>query len=45
MYGSNVDRKFTGHWYGYVTPDDVPILLDQHIGKEEIVDQLWRDQI
>ncbi|RWV83046.1 hypothetical protein GW17_00055397 [Ensete ventricosum] len=29
-------------WYGYVTPDDVPILLEQHIGKGKIVDHLWR---
>ncbi|RRT72106.1 hypothetical protein B296_00005793, partial [Ensete ventricosum] len=28
--------------YGYVTPDDVPILMEQHIGKGEIVDHLWR---
>ena len=45
IYGPNVDGEVTGHLYGYVTPDDVPILLDQRIGKEEIVDQLWRDQI
>lgn len=36
-----------GYWacisrYGYVTPDDVSILLEQHIGKGEIVDRLWR---
>lgn len=28
--------------YGYVTPDDVPILLEQHIGKGEVVGYLWR---
>lgn len=28
--------------YGYVTPGDVSILLEQHIGKGEIVDRLWR---
>lgn len=28
--------------YGYVTPDDVPALLDQHIGKGEIIEHLWR---
>lgn len=28
--------------YGYVAPDDVPTLLEQHIGKGEIVDWLWR---
>ncbi|KAJ0045733.1 hypothetical protein Pint_03813 [Pistacia integerrima] len=31
--------------YGYVTPDDVPLLLEQHIGKGEIVDLLWRGQM
>ncbi|KAG0467242.1 hypothetical protein HPP92_018822 [Vanilla planifolia] len=31
--------------YGYVTPVDVPLLLDQHIGKGEIVDYLWRGQM
>uniref|UniRef100_A0A0C9SB63 TSA: Wollemia nobilis Ref_Wollemi_Transcript_499_1826 transcribed RNA sequence n=1 Tax=Wollemia nobilis TaxID=56998 RepID=A0A0C9SB63_9CONI len=45
IYGPNADAKITGHWYGYVTPDDVPILLDQHIGKGEIVDRLWRGQM
>ncbi|XP_068637632.1 uncharacterized protein [Aristolochia californica] len=37
--------KVTGHWYGYVSPDDVLLLLEQHIGKGEIVDQLWRGQM
>merc|ERR1711915_41208 len=45
IYGPNADGEVTGHWYGYVTPDDVPILLDQHIGKGEIVDRLWRGQM
>ncbi|KAK8914130.1 hypothetical protein KSP39_PZI023968 [Platanthera zijinensis] len=29
--------------YGYVGPDDVPALLEQHIGKGEIIDHLWRE--
>eukprot|EP01018_Ginkgo_biloba_P024541 Gb_04765 [translate_table: standard] len=45
IHGPNPDGEVTGHWYGYVTPDDVPILLDQHIGKGEIVDRLWRGQM
>jgi hypothetical protein len=45
IYGPNADGEVTGHWYGYVTPDDVPILLDQHIGKGEIIDRLWRGQM
>ncbi|EEF39634.1 conserved hypothetical protein [Ricinus communis] len=45
IFGSSMNGLITGHWYGYVTPDDVPILLDQHIEKGEIVDQLWRGQM
>ncbi|XP_057982407.1 uncharacterized protein LOC131167627 [Malania oleifera] len=45
IFGSNSDGDVTGHWYGYVTPDDVPMLLEQHIGKGEIVDALWRGQM
>lgn len=45
IYGPNADGEVTGHWYGYVTPDDVPILLDQHIGKGEVVDRIWRGQM
>ncbi|KAG9446487.1 hypothetical protein H6P81_012615 [Aristolochia fimbriata] len=37
--------KIVGHWYGYVTPKDVPVLLDQQIEKGEIVDRLWRGQM
>ncbi|KAF3486632.1 hypothetical protein F2Q69_00055890 [Brassica cretica] len=32
----------SGHWYGYVTPDDVPAMLDQHIAKGEIIQNLSR---
>ncbi|KAJ9564209.1 hypothetical protein OSB04_000175, partial [Centaurea solstitialis] len=39
------DGKVCGHWYGYVTPDDVPALLDQHIGKGEIIERIWRGQM
>jgi len=28
--------------YGYVTPADVPDLIDLHIGKGEIIEKLWR---
>nr|GEY65875.1 altered inheritance of mitochondria protein 32-like [Tanacetum cinerariifolium] len=34
------DAKVSGHWYGYVTPSDVPELLDNHIGNGEIIDRL-----
>ncbi|PNY13881.1 altered inheritance of mitochondria protein 32-like, partial [Trifolium pratense] len=39
------DGKVMGHWYGYVTPNDVPALLDQHIAKGEIIQKLWRGQM
>ncbi|XP_010536751.1 PREDICTED: uncharacterized protein LOC104811674 [Tarenaya hassleriana] len=42
---SNINGKVSGHWYGYVTPDDVPVLLEQHIRKGKIVDRLWRGEM
>ncbi|CAJ1971524.1 unnamed protein product [Sphenostylis stenocarpa] len=37
--------EVTGHWYGYVTPDDVPLLLQHHIIKGDVLDSLWRGQM
>lgn len=31
-----------GHWYGYVTLDDVPRIVSQHICDDDIVKDLWR---
>ncbi|WJX64981.1 hypothetical protein P8452_49694 [Trifolium repens] len=45
IFGSSVNGEVTGHWYGYVAPDDVPLLLQQHIMKGEIIDPLWRGQM
>ncbi|KAM2583716.1 hypothetical protein TB2_044791 [Malus domestica] len=45
IYSPGSDGSITGHWYGYVTPDDVPELLDEHIGKGEIIERLWRGQM
>ncbi|XP_047980621.1 uncharacterized protein LOC125222174 [Salvia hispanica] len=45
IFGPNMKKEVTGHWYGYVMPEDVPLLLEQHIGKGEIVDFLWRGQM
>uniref|UniRef100_A0A7N1A9T2 Sucrase/ferredoxin-like family protein n=1 Tax=Kalanchoe fedtschenkoi TaxID=63787 RepID=A0A7N1A9T2_KALFE len=42
IFGSSIGGEVTGHWYGYVAPEDVPVLLEQHILKGEIVDWLWR---
>lgn len=45
IFGRNTHKEVSGHWYGYVTPDDVPQLLEQHVAKGEIVDWLWRGQM
>ncbi|KAL5718147.1 hypothetical protein ACHQM5_011083 [Ranunculus cassubicifolius] len=45
IFGANSDEKVMGHWYGYVTPEDVPQLLDKHIGKGEIIGRLWRGEV
>ncbi|KAI9128654.1 hypothetical protein K1719_000137 [Acacia pycnantha] len=45
IFGSNINGEIMGHWYGYVTPDDVPVLLQQHIIKGEILDSLRREKI
>ncbi|CAN6574939.1 unnamed protein product [Malus baccata var. baccata] len=45
IYSPGLDGSITGHWYGYVFPHVVPELLDQHIGKGEIIERLWRGQM
>ncbi|KAK9084589.1 hypothetical protein Sjap_025000 [Stephania japonica] len=45
IFGPTADGEKTGHWYGYVTPEDVPVLIQQHIGKGESIDRLWRGQM
>eukprot|EP01018_Ginkgo_biloba_P010099 Gb_24359 [translate_table: standard] len=42
IYAQNSDGEVSGHWYGYVTHDDVALVLDQHIGKGKIISRLWR---
>ncbi|KAL2652495.1 hypothetical protein R1flu_020623 [Riccia fluitans] len=37
--------QVSGHWYGYVVPEDVAVLLDQHIGQGKIIERLWRGQM
>ncbi|KAG5400986.1 hypothetical protein IGI04_015593 [Brassica rapa subsp. trilocularis] len=44
-YNPDSAGKISGNWYGYVTPDDVPELLDQHIAKGEIIQRIWRGQM
>ncbi|XP_066322513.1 uncharacterized protein [Miscanthus floridulus] len=45
IFSSDAKGGVTGHWYGYVVPDDVPVLLHKHIEQGEIVDHLWRGQM
>ncbi|CAN8301787.1 unnamed protein product [Cochlearia groenlandica] len=45
IYGSNINQRVTGHWYGFVTIEVVPQLLEQHIIKGKIVDHLWRGEM
>lgn len=34
-----------GNWYGYVTPEDVPHIVDRHIRDDDIVEELWRGRM
>ncbi|KAF2292270.1 hypothetical protein GH714_018340 [Hevea brasiliensis] len=43
VYNPDSEGKIMGHWYGYVTPDDVPEILDQHIGQGVVIERIWRD--
>ncbi|XP_074573684.1 uncharacterized protein LOC141830096 [Curcuma longa] len=45
IFGPTISEAVSGHWYGYVTPEDVPTLLEQHIGKGKIIEHLWRGQM
>ncbi|KAE8718209.1 hypothetical protein F3Y22_tig00110017pilonHSYRG00159 [Hibiscus syriacus] len=45
IFSPDSEGKITGNWYGYVTPDDVPELLEQQIAKGEIIERLWRGQM
>eukprot|EP00250_Pteridium_aquilinum_P004544 c14747_g1_i1 orf=440-1483(-) len=45
IYSPDASGEVAGHWYGYVAPKDVPVLLDEHIGKGKIIDKLWRGQM
>ncbi|XP_074320111.1 uncharacterized protein LOC141656921 [Silene latifolia] len=45
IFGCSINGEISGYWYGYVTLEDVPKLLEQHIVKGEIVESLWRGQM
>lgn len=44
-YAGNVLIYPGGHWYGYVTPADVPKLIDRHLVEQQIVSSLWRGRM
>ena len=44
-YAGNVLIYPEGDWYGYVTPADVPRLVDRHLAGGEIVWDLWRGRM
>ncbi|CAA2990250.1 altered inheritance of mitochondria 32 [Olea europaea subsp. europaea] len=42
----NADEgKISSNWNGYVTPNDVSELIDQQIGKGEIIERIWRGRV
>ncbi|KAE9598552.1 putative thioredoxin-like ferredoxin [Lupinus albus] len=45
IFGSSINGKVTGHWYGYVALEDVSVLIQQHIIKGKILESLWRGQM
>jgi len=44
-YAGNVLIYPGGDWYGYVTPADVPRIVDRHILEGEVVWDLWRGRL
>ncbi|EPS67826.1 hypothetical protein M569_06948, partial [Genlisea aurea] len=42
VFCENAQGKVVGNWYGYVTPDDVPELIEKQITKGEVVERIWR---
>ncbi|XAR48102.1 hypothetical protein NMG60_11030815 [Bertholletia excelsa] len=45
IFGPGIRGNCEGHWYGYVTPNEVPALLDDHIRNRQIVARPWRGQM
>ena len=45
QHAGNVIIYPGGTWYGRVTPDDVPRIIDQHIVAGQIVTDLWRGEM
>ncbi|KAI6680735.1 hypothetical protein NL676_034616 [Syzygium grande] len=42
VFSPDSEGTITGHWYGDVTPDDVPEVLEQHIAQGKVIERLWR---
>lgn len=45
VYAGNVLIYPGGDWYGYITPENVSELIEQHLGQGNIVWELWRGRI
>nr|XP_028963538.1 uncharacterized protein LOC108174127 isoform X2 [Malus domestica] len=45
IFTTDPDGSMTYHWYPFVSPGYVPELLDEHIGKGEIIERRWRGQM
>lgn len=44
-FAGNVIFYPGGDWYGYVTPEHVPQLIDQHLLRGHLVSELWRGRM
>jgi hypothetical protein len=44
-YAGNVLIYPGGDWYGYVSPAEVPRLVEQHLKQDKIVTDLWRGRM
>nr|XP_016450595.1 PREDICTED: uncharacterized protein LOC107775384 [Nicotiana tabacum] len=45
IFSTDKEGKIAGNWYGYVTPSDIPILLDEQIREGKVIERLWRGQM
>jgi hypothetical protein len=44
-YAGNVLIYPGGDWYGYVTPADIPLIVEEHLIGGKIVQRLWRGRM
>ncbi|KAM3244401.1 hypothetical protein ACQJBY_055995 [Aegilops geniculata] len=45
IFSSDAKGEVTGHWYGYVSPDDVNLLLNKHMRRNETGEHIGRGQL